>query len=490
MKKAAIVLFFALLISNPSSAQVIPTADITPDPLVFADTLVGETSEAGTFTVTNTSSYLPLLVFQVRIADPAIFSIDSDGCTGQTIQPGDNCTIDVTFTPDRQGFYNSSLSIISLSRSIIDFAIMEGRGIAPAVTLSSTSIDFGDQTVGRSGSPRIVLLTNSGSATLNIESIVPTGVFTETDDCGAAVEPQASCTLSITFTPTAVGEFTGDVTITDDAEDSPQTIDLSGTGVPEGTPDVGLSTTEIDFGSQPVGTTGTPVVVTVTSTGTVAVNIAAVTASGNFAETNDCIGALAPDAQCTINATFTPPLAGVFTGTIVIDDDASDSPQTINLTGTGFDNGAPTADLSVASLNFGEQVVGEKSAVQTVTLTNNGTANLIVAEVLIGGDGSHSYSETDNCEGATIAVGSFCTIEVSFTPAQEGAISASVSIADDATGSPQLVALTGTGTEQTSGGGCSLANGHSGRTLWGAIILVPIFVFLFGFRNRFGRLEG
>jgi Abnormal spindle-like microcephaly-assoc'd, ASPM-SPD-2-Hydin/Galactose oxidase, central domain len=102
---------------------------------------------------------------------------------------------------------------------------------APAVSLSPASLTFSDQQLGTTSLPQSVTLTNTGGATLTISSITPSGDFAETNTCDSSVGAGGDCTISVTFTPTALGARTGAITITDNAADSPQMVTLSGTGI-------------------------------------------------------------------------------------------------------------------------------------------------------------------------------------------------------------------------------------------------------------------
>ncbi|HEV2425510.1 MAG TPA: choice-of-anchor D domain-containing protein [Terriglobia bacterium] len=106
----------------------------------------------------------------------------------------------------------------------------------------------------------------------------------------------------------------------------------------------------------------------------------------------------------------------------------------------------PSAVLSSTSLSFGSENLGSSSASQPVTLTNRGSAPLIISEINIGGADPNDFSETNTC-GTTLTAGSSCTINVTFTPTMLGARAASVSITDNASGSPQTIVLSGTGTQ-------------------------------------------
>jgi hypothetical protein len=107
-------------------------------------------------------------------------------------------------------------------------------GTAPSVSLSPTSLAFGSQTVGTTSVPQSVTLTNSGTAALTITAISAAGDFAQTNTCGGSVAQGGSCTIGVTFTPTAAGARTGSLTIADNAANSPQSVSLTGTGVSAG----------------------------------------------------------------------------------------------------------------------------------------------------------------------------------------------------------------------------------------------------------------
>jgi len=102
------------------------------------------------------------------------------------------------------------------------------------------------------------------------------------------------------------------------------------------------------------------------------------------------------------------------------------------------------ASVSPATLTFGNQDVGTKSAAQNITLSNSGTAALTINSIAIGGTNLGDFTQTNTC-GSSVASGGSCTISVTFTPTAAGTRSASVSVSDNASGSPQTVPLSGTG---------------------------------------------
>ncbi len=470
--------------SGQAFGQLFPSAIITPEEMTFDDTRVGTASATQAFTVTKDDSVLPLVIFGAQLGDAVNFDMVDDGCAGATLHQGQSCLIQVRFTPTLMSFFETSLTLLSVSREIIDFATLEGRGVDPQVVLSTRAIDFGDQTVGVSSGAHEILLVNSGTADLAVDSIATSGPFAQTDDCGSSVAAGGSCTMGATFTPTALGPAAGSITIADDAPDTPQTVTLAGNGVAPGTPDVSLSTHTVDFGSVLVGTTSDPETVIATNTGTVNLNFTSIVAGGDYAQTNDCPATLAPAASCTISITLTPSTTGEITGTLTFTDDASDSPQTVQLKGNGISPDNPFMELSAESLDFGTQQAGTTSDPQTVTLSNVGTADITGDSSEIEGDGAHSFSSVDNCSGTTITVGSDCTIDVVFTPAADGTFTATLVIINDASDSPQRVTLRGVGGGGESGGGCSLVADGTAQSATSAGVMMIMLAAIAAIRNR------
>jgi hypothetical protein len=117
----------------------------------------------------------------------------------------------------------------------------------PAVSLSPTSLTFASQTVGTTSAAQTITLTNTGAGALSISGIAASGNFAETTACPSSLPAGASCTISVTFTPTAAGSPTGTISFTDNAAASQQAVSLSGTAVAatgSSSPSVQLSWTE------------------------------------------------------------------------------------------------------------------------------------------------------------------------------------------------------------------------------------------------------
>ena len=219
--------------------------------------------------------------------------------------------------------------------------------------------------------------------------------------------------------------------------------------VPVSTAGFSISSTTVTFSSQAVGTTSAAQSATLDNVGNATLTFSSIQLTGpnsaDFNLTNTCGSSLAPSAECTLSVTFTPSAAGTRTASVVFTDNATGSPQTVNLSGTGTSAGV---GLSASTLNFGSQSVGTSTSPQTVTLTNNGNAALSVTSIVVTGTNPGDFPETNTC-GTSVAAGGSCTIAVSFDPVAVGSRSAAVTISDAAPGSPQVVTLTGTGTNPT-----------------------------------------
>jgi hypothetical protein len=204
---------------------------------------------------------------------------------------------------------------------------------APAVTLSPTSLSFGKQALNTTSAPKTLTLKNTGNATLDISSITISGDFAiYANTCGATLAAGKTCKVKVTFTPTQLGTRTGTLTFTDNAPTSPQTVPLSGTGVPQAT----LTPARATYAKELVGTTSPAKTFTLTNNQLATLTSIAISATGDFAVSSmTCGSILAAKSKCTINVTFTPTQTGTRTGQLSVSDSASNSPQTSSLTGNG-----------------------------------------------------------------------------------------------------------------------------------------------------------
>jgi len=206
-----------------------------------------------------------------------------------------------------------------------------------------------------------------------------------------------------------------------------------------------VSPTSESFGFQVINTTSAKKTVTLTSTTGLSISTIAMGGAnpGDFHQTNACPATLAAKAKCTITLTYTPTMVGAETASLIVTDNATNSPQSVALSGTGE---LPVV-LSPTSLGFGNIYEGASSAAKTVTLTNN--QKVALTGFSLGFTGSKDYTQTNTC-GTSLAAGNKCTITVTLKPSVIGADNATLSITDSASNSPQTAALTGAGTTPAS----------------------------------------
>ena len=168
-----------------------------------------------------------------------------------------------------------------------------------------------------------------------LKGLNPSDFAIAANHCPGVITTGLSCGIKVTFTPTALGPRTARLKIVDNAGNSPQIFTLEGTGVRGG---LKLSATILYLGHIARGATSPAHTVTLTNTNAVALDIAGIVAKsefGEFSETDNCVGALAPGQSCTISAFLTPNTLGLLTGELRINDDARHSPQVVLLQGRG-----------------------------------------------------------------------------------------------------------------------------------------------------------
>jgi poly(3-hydroxybutyrate) depolymerase len=252
---------------------------------------------------------------------------------------------------------------------------------AQTTSLSASNVAFGNEAVGYTSKGIPVALTNTGTVPLNISSIVATGNFSQTNNCAGSLKAAAKCTITITFSPTATGSSSGSVVISDSASNGSQTITLAGVGVVP----VKLVPVVLSFGNTNMGTTSSPLVVTLTNNLSTPLTMLSVTATGDFAQTNTCGSSVAANGTCTVTLLFTPTIGGTRDGILSVADNANDSPQTASLAGVGSATGVTSIAISPqnpsaqagATLQFtatGTFSSGLYDVTQAVTWTSSKTA--------------------------------------------------------------------------------------------------------------------
>jgi len=212
---------------------------------------------------------------------------------------------------------------------------------------------------------------------------------------------------------------------------------------------VALTPQTLAFGNVSENTTSTvtsenvPATIILLDAGTVPLQVTSIATTGDFAETDNCVGTIpAGGGRCTINVKFSPTVLVAETEQLTIKDNAAGSPHLVTLTGTGV-TGATTVQFTPTSLVFQAENINVTSPPQTVTMTNNGDTPLTVTNITANGD----FSETTNCPATpfTLPQNGSCLFQITFTPTSTGVIKGSLNVTDNVVAGTSAITLTGTG---------------------------------------------
>ncbi len=295
-----------------------------------------------------------------------------------------------------------------------------------SVSVTPSSIAFGNQAVGVKSAANPITVKNTGTASLSISSIAMTGAntvsFTQTNNCPSSLAASAACTVNVTFDPTSAVAKSASVTIIDAV--GTQVVTLTGSGV--STSPIVVNPTSIAFGDQTVGAKSAAKPITVKNNTTSAVAISSIAMTGantvSFTQTNNCPSSLGVSAACTVEVTFDPTSAVAKSASVTVT--FSGGTQVTTLTGTGV----PAAiSLIPASLAFGNQTVGVKSAAKAITVKNVSSSTVALSSVAMTGANTVSFTQTNNCP-SSLAASATCTVEVTFDPTSAVAKSADVTV--------------------------------------------------------------
>jgi hypothetical protein len=467
----------------PAPVLSIGGAILSPSALAFGSQEVGTTSAPQTVTLFNpldfTSNTANLTVGAASTS--ANFAVSG---TCAPLAPGSSCPYQISFSPTTvngsPGIPTTGMFSVSDNTPPAEEILnLSGAPNLPGVTISPSSMTFGSQVVGTTSASQTFTIANSSanSASLTIASLTiapdpvigtPDFAFPQPQDgcTGVTIPPGGSCQAAITFSPPSIGGSLSSTLTISDSTGGTHIIALSGTAQIAQTAIASFSS--LTFPNQAVGTASTPQTITVTNTSATSLTIVAVNATAEFTISSDNCTAASPIAAgttCTESIEFNPTVSGTLTGTLTIADDAVDGTLVIPLTGIAT---APAANLSATSVAFGSELVGSTSGSQTVTISNGGNAPLTFSTVTITGTnvGDFSIQSSSTCSAAaTLAAGSSCAVNLTFTPQSGGPRSAILSIADNAPGGSQTVTLSGTAMDfgvSPSPGSVTITQGDSG----------------------------
>jgi Cep192 domain 4/HYDIN/CFA65/VesB-like, Ig-like domain len=355
-------------------------------------------------------------------------------------------------------FFRGILWATLLSSTILSAVLSERAAAATQGTLSfsPSSANFQSVTVGTQKTITVTI-TNTGTANVvfSKESLYAND-FSETGlVLPFSLAPGAHFAVTIKFLPKSAGQFTGRIVLGSNATNSLVSYQMTGTGVASSGGTLSATPSSVSFGSAPLGSSVSQAV-QLKNTGTASVTISAESSTNSaFALKGITIPTvLAAGATKNCTLVFTPTVIGTVSGSTKITSNASNSSLTLALNGSGI-AASRTLTATPTSVNFGNESVGSANTL-SVSLKNTGNSSITVSSV--------SVTATDvvaggGISGATLAPGQSATLTVTFAPKQAEAVSGSVKISSNATGSPMSLGVTGAGVAAT---------GHSVTLTWAA----------------------
>lgn len=344
----------------------------------------------------------------------------------------------------------TSADIVNLSEWIF-YAPTCPTGGAASLSASPGSLAFGSQTVNTQSAAQTVTVTNTGGSPASGVSVSNSNTAefpTTANTCGASLAAGASCAVSVAFKPTAAGARSGTVTI--NWTGGSRAVALSGTGQAAVSQGQLAMPGPLNFGSQSVGTPSALQSATITNTGGSPVAVSSVASSnpGEFPVVTNGCGTVAPGGSCSVSFRFQPSAAGVRSALVTVASNGVGSPQSFALSGTGTAVVSQGQLTLATSLAFGAQTVGVQGAALSVNVVNIGGSAVNVSSVS-SSNAAEFIVVANSCSGSIAASGS-CSIQIAFKPVAAGARSGTLSIVSNGIGSPQSVALTGSGTSGTT----------------------------------------
>lgn len=212
------------------STKVALAPTINPTSVNFGNQAIDTTSTARTVTIKNVNTgYAILDINSISLSGNSDFAISGNTC-GPTLTAGSGCKVSIVYTPTVLGSESATLSISDNAPGSPQMVPITGTSI-PQTVVTPLSLTFPKQKVGTTSPAKTVTLKNNLATSLTgISHQISKPFAVSSSTCGKTLGSGASCTFSVTFTPTVTGTVSGTLTITDSANNSPQTVSLTGTG--------------------------------------------------------------------------------------------------------------------------------------------------------------------------------------------------------------------------------------------------------------------
>jgi hypothetical protein len=416
-----------------SGGLALTTAAVSPASLTFPVQTVGTSSALQGVLLKNTGA-VPLTVTSVgETGNAAADFSETDNCVGAALGKNATCLLKVSFTPTAAGNRAAGLVIQGNVPSGQIVVPLNGTAVTTgSLTLLPTSVSFGTVQISTTAPTQVVNVQNVGGSPVQISSVTVTAPFVKAaNSCGSSLAANTACAVTVGFLPPSAGPVSGSLSIADSV--GTQNAVLTGVGI-TGPTDT-LSTTSLSFPGTVLGQSSQPLTVTITNSGglpltSIGSSVTSSAGLNDFVAVSNCGSTLASGESCTFSVTFSPSVAKVETGTLIVSDALR--AQTVTLSGTGLK--PPAIALSPASISFGGQQINTASAGKTLTITNTGGSPLAQPSFSFTGTGLGSFSTGLTTCGANVAAGASCTAQIIFTPVATGVATATLTVATSSSG--------------------------------------------------------
>jgi len=444
----------AVSLTGTGVAATVLQLTANPTSISFGNVNTGSTATQSV-AITNTGN-ANVTISQIT-ASGAAFSL-SGVTVPLTLTPGQSSTYIAQFAPTTTGSASGQITFTSNASNSPTLISLTGAGVAaPTAQLSvnPASLSFGSVTVGNSGTQSITI-SNSGNANLTISQVTTSGAGFSGSGVTLPLTliPGQTASYTAQFAPTAAGSATGQISFGSNSPTNP-TVSLTGTGAAAPVLQLAASQSSLAFGNVTVGSTSSQSIV-LTNTGNANVSISQITITGTgFSGSGITVPLmLTPGQNVSYTAQFAPTATGGASGQITFTSNASNSPTVVSLGGTGVAATVLQLTANPTSVNFGNVNTGS-TATQSVAITNTGNANVTISQITPSGTGFNGSGVT---VPMTLAAGQSVNYTAQFAPAATGSATGQISFISNATNSPTLVSLSGTGVTTTSGPLCGKLN--------------------------------
>ncbi|MGD1098213.1 MAG: choice-of-anchor D domain-containing protein [Bryobacteraceae bacterium] len=406
-----------------------PVLALSANSLAFGNVSVGH---AATLTETVSNNGNTQLMVSSASVNGTGFSLV--GGSSFALGPGGSQALTVRYAPAAATASSGALTILSNDPNSPAVVPLSGAGATPpSIGIAPSSLTFGAVTVGQTGNITLTI-SNNGNSELTIKSLVSSNprFAVALTSAPINVDPGASQTLTIAFSPTVAGVQSGGLTINSTDPVTPSvTLNMTGNGVGSGGfPAIGATPGSLSFGSIAVGQNkNLSLVVNNNGAGTLTVSSITSSSAAFALMATPTPFSVAPGSFQFVTIAFSATSAGAQSGTItIVSNDPITPSLTVNVTGTGVAPVVtPVINVTPTNLNFGSVTTGKTSDL-TLTVYNSGSGALTVNSVT---SSNSAFSLTSLSTPLNVAPGASQSFTIRFAPTAPGALIATLTIASN-----------------------------------------------------------